>query len=111
MLSPAAKLNVPPAPELPLPTDTLTAPPLPLVAAPLPTEIDPLLPELDVPELNTNRPLTPVTPALAVLIEIAPLVVDEPAPLLTTMWPPVTALPVPDDKLNAPPWPAVVLLP
>ena len=85
VLSPALKLNVPPAPLSPVPTDTLIAPPLPLVAAPLPTEIDPLLPELDVPELNTSRPLTPVTPAFAVLIEIAPLVLDDPAPLLITI--------------------------
>ena len=80
-LSPALKLNVPPAPLSPLPTDTLTAPPLPLVAAPLPTEIDPLLPELDVPELNTNFPLTPLVPAFFVPIVMAPLLVAVPAPL------------------------------
>ena len=100
MLSPAAKLNVPPAPEFPLPTDTLTAPPLPLVAAPLPTEIDPLLPELDVPELNTSRPDVPAVPASADLIVSAPLVVAVPTPLVTTSWPPVSFAPTPLVRLT-----------
>ena len=74
----------------------LIAPALPLVAAPVPMEIEPLLPELVVPELNTSTPLTPVAPALAVLMLIAPLLLAMPAPLLTPTAPPVWIVLWPD---------------
>ena len=67
----------------------LSDPPLPPVAAPDPIEIEPLLPELDVPELNTSTPLTPVAPALALRIVIAPLLLVMPAPPTTPTAPPV----------------------
>ena len=67
----------------------LTEPAFPVVAAPEPIEIDPVEPELDVPELNTSTPLTPLSPALAVLIVIAPLVLEMPSPVLTPIAPPV----------------------
>jgi hypothetical protein len=51
----------------------LIAPALPPVAAPVPIEIEPLVPELDVPELKTSTPLTPLSPLFAVRIVIAPL--------------------------------------
>ena len=62
---------------------------MPAVAAPEPIEIDPLLPELLVPELNNNTPLTPVAPAFALRIVIAPLLVAMPAPPTTPTAPPV----------------------
>ena len=67
----------------------LRDPPFPLVAAPEPIEIDPLLPELLVPELNTSTPLTPVAPAFALRIVIAPLLLVIPAPPTTPTAPPV----------------------
>merc|ERR1719453_1103012 len=87
------------------------APPVPPVAAPDAIEIEPLVPELVVPELKTNRPLTPFAPAFAVLIVIAPLVVAVPSPVLMSIWPPVTLVPLPDSRSSAPPWPAVAPLP
>ena len=78
MLCPDATVSRPPAPLLPLPTVMLITPALPAVAAPEPIEIEPLEPELVVPELNTSTPLTPASPAFAVLIVIAPLVVAMP---------------------------------
>ena len=56
----------------------LIDPALPLVAAPDPIEIVPVEPELDVPELKTSTPLTPLAPALALRIVMAPLVDDVP---------------------------------
>jgi hypothetical protein len=41
-----------------------------------------VLPELDVPELKLSRPLAPLTPALAVWMRTAPLVVAVPSPVL-----------------------------
>ena len=67
----------------------LIDPALPVVAAPEPIEIEPVLPELDVPELKTSTPLTPLSPAFAVLIVMAPLVLAMPCPLLTPIAPPV----------------------
>ena len=67
----------------------LNEPPLPVVAAPVPIEIEPLLPELDVPELNTNTPLTPFAPAFALRIVIAPLLLVIPLPPITPTAPPV----------------------
>ena len=63
----------------------LIDPALPLVAAPEPIEIVPVEPELDVPELNTSRPLTPVVPALALRMRKLPLVVAVPALLLISI--------------------------
>ena len=74
---------------MPLPTVILKAPDFPPVAAPVPMEIEPELPELDVPELNTSTPLTPVAPAFALRIVIAPLELATPAPELTPTAPPV----------------------
>ena len=56
----------------------LIDPALPPVAAPDPIEIVPVEPELDVPELKTSTPLTPLAPALALRIVMAPLVDDVP---------------------------------
>jgi hypothetical protein len=58
------------------------APPAPPEAAADPIDTEPLVPELDVPELKTSRPLAPLTPALAVWMRTAPLVVAVPSPVL-----------------------------
>jgi hypothetical protein len=51
-----------------------------------------VLPELDVPELNVSAPLKPAVPAFAVRIEIAPLVVAVPSPVVIETEPPVTTV-------------------
>jgi len=51
----------------------LTQPLAPDCVDPVPMYKAPVLPKLAVPVLNTNRPLTPDSPALAVVINIAPL--------------------------------------
>ena len=60
---------------------SFSSPSLYNVAVPEPIDTEPELPELDVPELNTRRPVAPFEPAFAVRIEIAPLVDDAPAPV------------------------------
>ena len=85
-------MSNPPEPLLPLPTVMLIAPPLPAVELEDPIEIEPDVPELDVPELNTNTPLTPFAPALAVRIVTAPLVLAIPWPLVTPTAPPVSTV-------------------
>ena len=82
----------PPAAKLPLPTDKLMSPPLPVVAVPVPRIIEPLEPELVVPELKLNTPLTPDSPALDVLIAIAPLDVAVPTPAVIHTPPPVSVV-------------------
>jgi hypothetical protein len=62
---------------------------LPPVAPPLPIEIDPLVPEDDVPELKLSTPLTPLAPAFALRMMIAPLVVAVPLPVVNATYPPV----------------------
>merc|ERR1712091_716082 len=100
----------------------LMEPPLPLATVPVPTRSSPLLPELVVPLLNIRKPLTPVVPALAVLITMDPLVVLVPCPVnndkkppvstslrpvFTNMCPPAAAAAVvveaPDRSVNPPP--------
>lgn len=89
VLWPAEIVRRPPAPLLPLPTEILSAPPLPPVEAPDPIEIEPVVPELEVPELNCRYPLTPLSPAFAVRMVMAPLLEAEPYPLRMTILPPV----------------------
>jgi hypothetical protein len=52
----------------------------------------PELPLLALPELNTNIPLLPIAPALALLIEIIPLLVAVPSPLDKLIAPPVSVV-------------------
>jgi hypothetical protein len=55
-------------------------------------EMEPVEPELDVPELKTRAPLTPASPAFAERIEMAPLDVANPSPLIKPIAPPVCAV-------------------
>ena len=73
------------------------------VAAPDPISTSPLAPELDVPELNTSIPLTPVEPAFAVRRKTSPLDVASPSPLNTATLPPLTAVLAPAATCTAPP--------
>jgi hypothetical protein len=63
------------------------------------------LPTLLVPELNTNRPLTPDVPAFAVRIVTDPLLVAVPAPVSRLIAPPVCTVLEPDSTPNRPPDP------
>jgi hypothetical protein len=72
VLCPEVTVTIPPDPLIPLPTVMLMAPPLPPVASPDPIETEPVVPELDEPELKTSTPLTPVSPAFAERMVIAP---------------------------------------
>jgi hypothetical protein len=54
----------------------LSVPAFPPVDAPEPRLMLPEVPELDVPELNTKIPAAPMSPALPVLMVIAPLVLS-----------------------------------
>ena len=83
--------------------DGASAPPLPPVAAPLPIDTDPLVPDDVVPELKLNAPLTPLMPAFADLIVIAPLVVFVPALPVMVIAPPVLSVPTPELMLTPPP--------
>jgi hypothetical protein len=83
----------------------LTAPALPPVAEPEPTRIDPVVPELDVPELKDRSPLTPLVPAFAVAIVMAPLVLAMPWPLVTPIAPPVRTVLSPAATVIKPPVP------
>ena len=103
VLWPDATVIKPPAPLLPLPTVMLMAPPLPLVDAPEPIEMAPDEPELAVPELNESNPLTPLSPALAETMVIAPLVLAMPCPLATPTAPPVRTVLWPDATVIKPP--------
>jgi hypothetical protein len=67
----------------------LMAPPLPVVAELDPMDTDPVLPELEVPELNTSTPLTPLSPEFAVRTVIVPVVLAIPCPVVIEMAPPV----------------------
>jgi hypothetical protein len=90
-----------------MPTVMLIAPPLPPVAAPEPIDTDPVVPELEDPELNTNMPLVPSSPAFADLIVTAPLVTARLCPLLNARAPPVEAVLSPDATVRRPPAPLV----
>jgi len=105
VLSPAKSFNPPPDPLDPLPTATKMEPPRPPDDNPDPMYKAPLLPLLAVPELNTNRPLTPLVPALAVRILKAPLLDLEPAPVAMIKPPPVTSVLSPPYILTPPPDP------
>ena len=60
------------------PTVIYTDPPAPQLAEPEPIYNAPLFPTLDVPVLNTNKPLTPLFPAFEVPTTNAPLENAEP---------------------------------
>jgi hypothetical protein len=64
----------------------------------------PLFPVPAVPVLNTNWPLTPAVPALAVMSNKAPLVF-RPTPDTTDKRPPLSDDEVPADNTNSPPAP------
>jgi hypothetical protein len=68
-----------------------------------PMETEPLEPELEVPELKTKIPLTPFTPALAVLIVTAPLLVASPSPLTSEVMPPAHGMLDPGVSFTRPP--------
>jgi hypothetical protein len=61
---------------------------------PEPKYTAPLLPELDVPVLNTNKPVMPLTPAFDVCSTTEPLLVTVLKPLTILINPPVDT----DDK-------------
>ena len=94
-------------PLLAVPDPRYTAPLTPVTATPDPTNKEPLPPVLPVPVLNTNRPLTPAVPAFAVLINSAPLVVNDPYPLTRDTRPPDAEadVDVPADRISSPPVP------
>ncbi len=80
-------------------------PPRPLEAVPLPMYNEPELPRELVPVLMMIMPLTPDTPASAVVISKIPLEVDVPAPVVIYIAPPVAADDDPADNNNWPPLP------
>ena len=106
---PASKCSVPPAPEVPLPTDTLTSPPRPPVAAPDPTRTAPLLPESALPELKSSRPLLPELPPFALKIIILPLLVAVPSPPWYQIAPPEDGVLRAASSARLPPLPEVPL--
>ena len=63
----------------------------------------PAVPELVAPVVNCKCPLTPATPALAVVIITWPLLFDVPAPVDMLMDPPVKSFVVPDTNDTSPP--------
>ena len=69
----------------------------------------PDVPELLVPELNVNRPLTPLWPAFDDAMVIAPLVLAMPWPLVTPIAPPVCTVLSPDATVIRPPAPLLPL--
>eukprot|EP00952_Eustigmatos_sp_NYUAD-ZCMA_P012968 51812-Eustigmatos_ZCMA.PRE.1 len=69
----------------------------------------PLLPLLVVPELNTSRPLAPEVPALAVRMVTEPLLDALPAPVVTSIDPPVAVELSPDRTETRPPDPLLPL--
>ena len=89
VLRPDTIRAVPPAPLVPLPTVMNTAPERPLVAAPVPIRIWPELPLLDDPELKTNKPDAPDSPAFVLRIVTAPLEPEIPWPPARLIAPPV----------------------
>jgi hypothetical protein len=72
-------------------------------------ETDPVVPELDVPELKTSTPLTPLAPALAVRMVTAPLDVAMPWPLTIPTAPPVRTVLSPEATVSRPPAPLMPL--
>jgi len=69
----------------------------------------PVLPLLDDPELKTNRPEAPFTPAFTLIKVTAPLVVAVPSPLAKLKLPPVFTVLRPEAPCNEPPVPLVPL--
>jgi hypothetical protein len=80
-------------------------PPCPDEELPEPINIEPLLPLLEVPVLKITEPLTPSSPALDVRIDIIPLDVDDPYPLVIYWLPPDNADESPADITISPPIP------
>jgi hypothetical protein len=112
VLSPADRPKEPPVPLKPVPTamrSTPPEPPLVTCAAPEPIEIEPVVPELDVPDLNDNSALTPLSPALEVRIVMAPVVLARPKPDVTPIAPPVVTVLCPDVTVIRPPAPLLPL--
>jgi hypothetical protein len=114
---PLAKPTAPPVRLVLEPARSVSRPPVPLSPAPMPSTMDltephavaepmetePLEPELEVPELKTKIPLTPFTPALAVLIVTAPLLVASPSPLTSEVMPPAHGMLDPGVSFTRPP--------
>jgi hypothetical protein len=73
---------------MPVPADKATAPPLPSALAPVAIDIDPAVPSVAPPVVTAILPLTPRTPASAVLKVIDPLDVSVPIPLVMDTDPP-----------------------
>jgi hypothetical protein len=71
--------------------------------------IKPLFPLLEEPELNTNDPLLPLTPAFMLRIVIVPLLEAVPSPLDTLNNPPDAVVLRPDSTCTLPPAPQVPL--
>ena len=105
--SPALSKMSPPAVTSPCPTVTVMWPPFPFVDAPLPIDKLPLAPVLVVPELNTNVPLTPLSPAFKERSCTFPLDVNDPNPEYIAIDPPDRPLPAPAARVTVPPIPPV----
>ena len=102
--SPAVIPTEPPDAVLPRPTASCTEPPWPAAASPVFTVMDPVVPALDVPDRNSNAPLTPLTPALGVEKMTDPLERCVLYPAVTHMSPPRATLVVaPATSANVPP--------
>ncbi len=69
----------------------------------------PLFPLLDDPELNTNDPLLPLTPAFMLRMVTNPLLEAVPSPLDTLRTPPDAAVLRPESTCKLPPAPQVPL--
>jgi len=82
LVCPAVTDTEPPVSVLPDPTVIDTVLTVPDTADPVHKIIAPLLPFVLSPVLSVNNPLTPLTPALAVTIVIAPELVATPDPLV-----------------------------
>ena len=109
VLKPASTARPPPEPQVPPPTVISSEPPRPEVAAPLPMYKAPLLALIDVPELKTSRPLTPVLPEFAVRIVILPLLLAVPSPVSKLRKPPVCTVLTPARTPTRPADPLVPL--
>ena len=106
---PAARVTLPPAPDVPLPMPMQMAPLHPAVAAAEPSRTEPLFPDRLIPVLNTNRPLTPDVPEFALSMVISPLLAEEPRALEMRVILPVAVEPVPPTNPARPPIPLVPL--
>lgn len=82
---------------------TKRSPARPWVAAPEPRSNEPLFPLLLLPVENVRRPLVPPEPAFVLIIDIMPLLVAVPSPLVKLRAPPVFTVLMPADACNDPP--------